>query len=395
MIKTFKIFEKSLYSSLKKVDDIEDDGKYNYTWSDYTYEKKEEYLKKVLAIDKIEYGITFPTYSDFSLHFKNSDFKELVNENIDDNIFSWCQNVISTYGDYDYEVDQDEIYYLQNYMNDKNKKTLKRIGELLDIKVDFDKHQDGPSPGNLIYALGDYIDYQEFQWEISYERESAVKQNVEEELEKLPFDITYSNKGNYDIEVEIKLDRLGEYLEKRNEELGELAKRDKIKTFEDLVKSVDFSGFEYSSLENAYETDYEYSWDDLEKSIQNQFDEVLDILEDIEPETEYKDPKQLSLFQDVDDELLKKALKHQPKRYHFDYDFFSKINIDKISDAKKVGGKILGWFKSYEFQHNYITNDDFGKNQLEKYRFLIEKDIIHPVIEDEFEYLEGAKKFNL
>jgi len=376
MIKRFKIFENSLYSSLKNIEEMENNAE--WVWRERKYilvdDDKEKFIKKIIGDSEIGCGIEFNNYSDVSLHFKESDFIDLTDENIDDGSIMFALNLTNSYNQYDEYVDDDELDYMTRYLNDENINLIKKLCKLLDVK--FKDNQEMLK--DLFLSLGSNLDTQDMLNEISYERTNAVEYNAESVLKKLPFTLSSSN--SLDIEVEIDIEKIGEYIDKNNLK--------NINTIKDLLKEIDFSDFSIEKLGNFYESDYVANFKDLDNEFEKQLEELIGILD--EPEIEYTDPNQLNLFKDSNDDIIKKSIKHQPKKYDYQPDVFTKLTMKELSYAKDVGGKVLGWFKSYEFQKNFMKG-----TKLKDYKKLKNEGILHPAIEYEYDYLEGAEKYNL
>lgn len=116
----------------------------------------------------------------------------------------------------------------------------------------------------------------------------------------------------------------------------------------------------------------------MNKEFGKQMDSLIEKMDITE---KYNDPNQLKLFKE-----------DEKSEYKFDFDVFGKIkvNSNNIYKIKHVGGKLLGWIKSYVFQKDYMR----GSN-LSDYKFLEKHEIIHSKIVDECEYLDAATKYNL
>ena len=360
MIKNFKIFENSLYSAFKKA---EKNGK-----------EDDVAFKDIIGIDieKYKYKVEQKHYGDLSLFFKEKDLNELLD--IESGVLNFALQ-FTGYNNYEYDVDDSEVGYI---VSDENEQLVKKLFNLLDIKIETDSE----NISDVFQALGDnIIDIGNITYEISCEYENAVKKNCLDALKNLPFDLSNEYDRNYDFELVFNFDDVEEYIKKH--------KLKDINTIGDLIKKTDFSDFDYSRLDNPWETDYKYDYKDVDKAFQKEVKQLIDKLEEGMKEPDYYDPNQLNLFQDIDDEIIKKILKHQPKKYNFQY-IFKKLDIRNLHYAQRVGGKILGWFKSYEFQKEFMKDE-----KLENYNQLKKEKIIHPAIEYEYGHLPIAAAYNL
>ncbi len=370
MIKRFKIFENSLYSSLKKIEDVKTDD--NWVWKGHTHElvndEKEELIRRIIG-DDVECEISFPDYSDVSLHFKDYDFTDFVGGDVENGSILWCLNVTNYYSDYYFDIDRDELNYINSYLSGDNCKLIDKLCKLLDVDTNKDE-----IISDLFLSLGGNLDYDDMLSEISTERTRSVEAAVGAELKALPFTLSHSNK--FDIEVEIEFEKIGEYIEKN--------KLEGVNTLEELFVEIDFSSLSYE-LEYDNSSNYVEDYKDLNMIVENQLEELIDKLDN--SEEKFTDPNQLDLFKNSDVEF-KSPIKHI--KYEYQIDVFSKLNMEQLRYAEDIGGKVLAWFKSYEFQKNYMIDPD-----LKKYKELKSKKILNPAIEYEYEYLQEVENYNL
>lgn len=354
MIKKFHIFENSLFTDLN--DNKED----------------EEKLVQIMGFDKKDCLLTLHNYwyLDFTLSFKQ---KYLINFfNLEDGILKWCINVLSPYYGYESNADNSEIDFIDGYLDSDNLEKLELLLKYLDIGIDYQR------TWAVFEVLGEVqiddksIDIDNFTNEISVEWTNAVKQNIKESLNELPFKITSSSFTNFEIDLEFSIEKIGEYIEKNKLD---------VKTIKEFLENIDVANYiNYNYLENHYETNYDFDWSDLNKVFKKYIDNILD---KIDLKINFDDPNQLKLFND--DEYSKMI----NKKYNFDNELFRNIGIDKLNDAKRAGGKLLAWFKSYPFQKEYMKDPS-----VEKYNKLKKEKILHPDIEEEYEYLDAASKYN-
>lgn len=356
MIKRFYIFENSLYSSLNNID----------------FDEKDENLNTLIGFNSKDYKIDFdPTNHvdfkvDFSLSFKEGFLEKYLS--LEEGILQWCLTVTSYYSN-DYNVDDSELEYVSNYLTKSNRELLDRLLLMLDV-VDEDLNLN-----SFFCSLGENLDKDDILYDISDIKEDAIKFNVQEELDTLPFRISeYSN----DIVLEFNIEKIGEYIEKN--------KLEDINTIRDFIDNIDFSDIRYE-LEYEWSSNYKGDYSELNETFKKQ---IKKIINELKSSTIIKtdDPNQLSLFDDI--ELSK--IKSKEKQYSFESEFFKKLDIRNLSDAQDVGGKIFAWFKSYLFQKQYM---DTNHSSLDKFRYLKEHDILNPAIEYEYGYLEDADKYNL
>jgi len=362
MIKKFYIFENSLYSYLNDIGDLDEN---------------EESLQKLIGFDSSDYKLDVKRYNSgcFGLIFKEDflcDFFE-----IESGAISYAKSIVKY--DYDYDVDRGEIDYISNYFSDENKNKFNTIIEKLDLIISID---DNEEIGHFFELTNKIIDYKDFLMELSMAIQPVIVNNMKKVFKKLPFDVEVSGVGRKnDIILEFSVDEIGTYIDEH--------KLENINTIEDFLHNIDMSDFDIYSYENYWEFDETPDYSSLVDTIDTELEKIIDELDDVD-EIDYKsifdDPKQLSLFKD--DDIPKLA-----NNYSFLYDFFSKLDVEYIKYAKKLGGKILAWFNSYDFQKMYMTKD--GSPTKEKYDFLIANCNLNSKIKDEYEHLETMEEFNL
>jgi hypothetical protein len=354
MIKKFYLFENTLFSDLK--DNI----------------NNRDELHNLIGFDKKYYVLTISNYSwddyDFVLSFKEKFLVRFLN--LEDGIFSWYINVNSNYRQYDTYIDDSEIGFIDRYLTDENLKKLETFLNYLDI----DENYDSEILYDVFQTIGDDIfDKRDIKLEISYEWEKAIKHNVDEVNQEIPFNITRSHKSDYTIDLEFSIDKIGNYIQDNKLDVSSI---------EDFLSNINLSFFTYE-LDTHYETGYNFDYSDVNKAFSLEIDKLLSEIDIKEPK--FEDPTQLKLFNDDDYEELKTK-----KKYKFDYDFFIQLDIDNLHFAKRAGGKLIAWFESYIFQKNYMKDED-----AKKYEFLVDNDIIHPKIVEEYEHLVYSVKYNL
>lgn len=357
MIKKFYIFENTLFSSLNNLKKLN---------------KFEDELKKLIGFDNFRYLLTLYNNKDFTLSFNSNYLSKELNIYYS---FSNITSILSQY--YEYDIGLDEIYFIDNYFSLENEITFKKLLNILDI--DYKKLNDNQVIGSVFFALDYFIDIYDIKSNINEAYKNIIQSNCKKIVKNLPFKLSTSYISGFDIDLDFNIEEIGKYIEKN--------KLEDINTIYDLLKNVDFSYFN-DELENIYEIreiekiDYSY----IQKCIQEQLESVIELFDEEINNSIFKDTNQFSIFKSNEIEKIKN------KKYKFEYDIFSKIDLSKINEAKKIGGKILAWFKSYEFQKKYMDTND---PSLEKYKKLINLDIINFKIKNDYEYLEFANIYNL
>jgi hypothetical protein len=351
MIKKFYLFENTLYSFLKNTND-------------------EDKLKELIGFDTKNYELTVINNNEFELSFKEDFLTNFLD--LEDGMFRLFLSITSNYSDYELYIDDSEIDFISRDLTEENLDKLKLLYNFLDVEED-----DNEKLYYICKILGDdLIDIRDIIYEVSAAREEAVVHDANEVLKKLPFRISSAYTGGWDIDILFNIEDIGEYIEKNNLK--------DINTISDFLENVDFSDFSYD-IENYYESSYDIDYGDMNKEFGKQMDSLLTEI-GIDPTAkpkDNKDDKQLNLF---DDDEYSKMIS---KNYKFNR-FFSKLKFTRIYEIKSLGGRILAWFKSYEFQKNYMRSAE-----LKNYEKLKEYGIMHPDIEDEYGYLVAANTYNL
>jgi len=365
MISKFKIYESSLSSGLRKLERGDIDG------------SDTKIFKDIVGFDQTyKIKIEQDTYGILKIYFEREDLEDLLNAE-EHSIDYVLQKYYNNYNNYDYYVDLSEIGH---YVSDDNITLIKKLFNLLDIKEEVDSE----SIYDLFGAIGDdLVNVDDLTYELSYEFDNAIKHNCKEILEDIPFEINFSNKVGYDFELIFDFDEIDEYMKDK--------KIDDVKTLNEFIEKLNINEFDLSMIDNPYETNYELDLTEFDKIFKSIIEDLIEILESND-NVEYKDPNQLDLFSDIEPELIKKS---NIKNYKYQYDFFGKLDIKNLHYAKRIKGKIYGWFKSYEFQKNYISSEKSNEGRIKRYKFLIIESILNPIIEYEYEHLIAAEKYNL
>lgn len=350
MIKSFYVFENTLYSHLTNLRDNDE----------------EEEISKLIGFDPTNYDLTVYRHDmKFQLSFKE---KFITNElNLYDEVFTRAL-FVGTYG-WDHYVDDSEIEYINRYFSHENIESFRTLIKILDANINLDDREE---IGYVFLALDGLFDISDIINEISDAQSDAIIKHVNDMFEKLPITITKAYSSEFDIDFEFDVQKIGEYIDTH--------KLQDVNTVADFLNAIDFDEFD-DEFENVYEYLDEIDYTKIQTEIQTQLDRLIDLFGDYDIFVKPDDPNQFKLF----DEDIEK----NPK-YKLPYDIFSKLDFNNIDYAKNIGGRILAWFKSYTFQKDYMKDPS-----LEKYEKLIENDILNPKIEDEYEYLKGIEDFNL
>lgn len=356
MIKNFKIFENSIYSSLKYL--LEND------------DISEEKIYKIVGFNSKNYGLIVLNDDEFTLSLNERFLDDFVN--VEYGVFRYFIQVDPYYSSYEYDINEDELNYLHHYLDDHNINLLTKLCELLNSDI----YADSDESSKLILALGKNIDTDDILSEIKYANEQVVKKDVNNALKKLPFDISYSHSSSWDIDIDLSINKIVEYIDKH--------KLEDINTVAEFLYAIDYSDFSYE-VNNVWESEFDPDYTELNKKLKVELENVIEDLEESSKLTK-PDPNQLSLFGDFKDVEAK---------YNFHSEIFSKLSIDDLSYAKDVGGKLLAWFKSYIFQKKYMNDSNKNDNKLYKYKRLKEEGILNPDIDDEYGHLESVEKYNL
>lgn len=305
---------------------------------------------------------------EFQLKINSDTLEDLMN--IERGVLDFYLRTTSYYGDYEYNVDDDELDYLDRYLPDELLAKIKKLGELFGL--DIDPNEEGKINELFTYlSLDDVLD--DCKMEIASENERAVKKSTQKELDSLPFDIdyTYSN-SQFNLQLTFEYDTIIEYM---------IENKIEVKNLKEFIENIS-TDFDYSI---EYESsEYTEGFKDLIELIKNKVKKYLKEPDELFPILIEKD--NLELFKNKIDLAF----------FTFEYDgwyggqYREKLNLFEIS--KRYKNKFLEWFKTYDFQKNIIENN---YDKVELYKELKKADIIDPKIEDEYSYFIDAEKYNL
>lgn len=318
-----------------------------------------------------------PSYDEegFTLIIKNKILEELFG--IDSGSIEYALQ-FNQYNSYEYDVDDDELNYLGRYTSKETNKKIKKLAKSFNFKFK-------PEPGEEIEIndLFQYLDLTEdldtFKSEMSMAHERAIAKAADEALKKLPFNLDNNDnhdrgydREKYQYKLYFEYKTIIEYMEKYKLDVKN------IKEF--LSNIVDSDDLSPESIE--YDDSYSYiNYDDLSKSIDDVVTKYIDSPDDI-----------FKIWIEKDNLEMFKKFEKRYAFYNFDYDFWcnhKRHSNNLLVMARLFNGKILEWFKTYEFQKYLIEHDK------DYYKVLKNADILNTKIENDFSYIVNADKFNI
>jgi len=376
------------YNPIKESSDIEDNSPnlIEVLSSDnFKPEDIEKYIgfdenDAVINSDK-EYQYPYesnPTYDD-------EGFTLIINSKVLEDLFDIEHNSLQFslqfghYNSYEYDVDKSELEYLGLYTKKEVNSKIVKLARLFGFKSKIN-----PSDQGKIVEIFEYLDLTDdletFQGEMSMAHERAVEEAAGDALKKLPFNIndnsnSDSDRQKYNIELIFEYKTIIEYMKKYKLE---------VKTIKEFLSNIsDADELRPETIE--YEDSYSYiNYDDLSKSIDDTVDKYLDDPDKIFPIWIEKD--NLDMFKKNEHIYLKFS------EYDLVYDFWFISNRKRenlLVMAKLYNGKILEWFKTYDFQKKLIMND------MDNYKVIKNSGILNSKIENEFSYIVDVDKFNI
>lgn len=372
MIKYFKTFENNINDIYKDiVDDYKKDDIKKFVGFDFPYE---------FEIDESTFN---KNDANFTIYLKDEDFSDFVN--IEDGTLKFTLSLNNYGNNYYYDVDISEIDYLHYYLNEDSEELLKEVIKYFDVNVgssyiDYE---------NLSYFF-EFLDKTEFfdkdliLYEISIQITNAVEKNAKDILKRLPFNVSIEYSPKWDLEFNFNIYDMLDYIEEK--------KLKDINSISDFIENVDFSDWsDWSTIETNYtEFNYEFDYKDLNSEFKKQIEKIIS--EFGENTTNFVDPNQLNLFTGEEEKTTKKS-----KNYTFEYKIFKNFpfNNSFIYKAKVLGGKILAWYFTYEFQKNFISKEKKEEDKLKKYKGIESENMLHPDIVKEYEHLKSSSVFNI
>jgi len=348
---------------------------------------KPEDINKYIGFDEDEAIINseknyhYPYEKEFS--YDEKGFTLIINIEVLENLLDIENGSISSIlqltrdnNNYEFYVDKEELDYLGNYTK---KETNDKIIELSKLFY-FDDNID-PTEQGKIADLFKYLDLTDdletFESEISMAHERAVEIAAKKALEKMPFNINDntnhdSDTKKYQIELVFEYKTMIKYMIKY---------KLNVKTIKEFLSNIyDSDDLRYETIE--YEDSYSHlNFDNLKNSIDDVVSKYVDSPDDIFP-----------IWIKTDNLEMFKKMEKKYAFYDYDYDIWFKYyrkHINLLEIAKLYNGKILEWFKTYEFQKYLIENDN------ENYKLIMKSNILNPEIINEYSYIVNVDKFNM
>lgn len=315
----------SLLSILKSPDFVKEDILNFIGFNEDEYSFKQEYDWRD--------GYT-PTYTKdgFIMLYHFNKLEKLMD--VENGFLEYLTRAISEYNGIDYEVDDDELNYLDRFVTNETIEKIKKLAKLFGYKLKLES--DGSLEDEETYKMFTYLglqsDLDDFKTEISYANERAIKKSGEELLKSIPFEINKIYGKTFDCELSFDYDTVIEYLEKHKLEVITIKE-----LLENLTESSDFN------YDFEYEGKYEHmDYTDLEKEIDDAANTYIESPDEIFP-------KLIAV-----DNL--KTFKNNVKKAFFDYEYETwvdgnKVNWNLFQFANYYkDGEIYKWLKSEKFE---------------------------------------------
>lgn len=356
MITNFKIFENinhgKFYKILTKIKNDSDkfDEIENYIGFDFEYKIKDSYSW------------------DFEIYLNEENLSNVVD--VEESVISYVQQMASDYSNYEYYLDADELNYVANFLSKDSLKEIKNLAKYVGFKGDVE--EDGVIIELLEYlGLNDLID--DIMNEMRMEHERAVQDTADYVLGSFPFSFGFGDR-NFNLSLEFDIDETLKHIEKY---------KLKVDNLKEYLEKINFSEISYEVEHDHYENlgDFE----DLNVEVYNKVQNYV-----LFPETLVKE---FVLNDDL--ELLKEHIEdaHFIEKYDYWYNH-KKLSENLFEIANTKNGKILKFFKSYKFQKWFLKDNNIDNNII-RYKQLVENEILHPKIKNEYGYLVGGEKYNL
>lgn len=303
-----------------------------------------------------------------SMFIKSSKLEKLMG--VEEGVINYIINFTSYYSGYEYYVDDSELDYLNSYLKTEVLEKIKELANLFDYNIDTDENGEINKFFNYI-GLDDKLD--DFKTEISYENESAIKDASKDLLKRIPFSLDSKHSNDFDLELYFDYDEMIEYMNKHKLD---------VKTIKEYLENI------YEADEFSYDIEYEGGKLDFMGDFKDLNKIVIDIVD-----TYLNSPDEIfqNLIKCDNIELFKRKLDLAIFAYNYDiWIDHERKRLDLFEIAKHYNGKILEWFKTYDFQSKLIDDSD-----TEIYNALKVSGIINPEIEKEYGYLIDKDKYNI
>lgn len=311
-----------------------------------------------------------------TITMEDRDLEEVLN--CEQGLLSYCDQVASYYSNYEWYFDESEYDYIERQIDDDNTEKLKKLAKIIDYELKLDKK--GKIDDGEIYKLYNYIglthDLEEIKWDISVVKSRAIQVSAQNMIDKLPFHRTRAGSGEDEKELTFYYKDMIEYINEK--------KLKEIYTFKDLIETIG----RLTHLDYDFEYDYaqfEGEYTDLNRHIDQNIDEYIDEPQNIFGYAAASGNLELVEFGrekellDINEKVYVTTKKNNRKEWYY---------IFAIAT-----GDVLEYFKSYDFQKQYIDSGD------EKYNFDILKkcNVLNEKIADEygFDEAEAMGFFNI
>ena len=338
----------------------------------------EEKDAMINAEKEYRYPYTFvPSYDEdgFTLIIRRSAIEDLLG--IENGSLEFALQ-FNQYNGYDYYVDDDELNYLGSYIKKGTINKIVKLSKMFKFNDNIVPTEEGEI--NDLFQYLDLIDdLDTFKGEMGMAHERAIAKAADEALKKLPFNLDNNDnhdrgydREQYQYKLVFEYKAIIEYMKKYKLD---------VKSIKELLSNiVDSDELNPESIEYDDSSMY-INYDDLSKSIDDVVTKYIESPDDI-----------FKIWIEKDNLEMFKKFEEQYAFYNFDYDFWyntKRHHNNLFMMAKLYNGKILEWFKTYDFQKKFI------EAHMDYYKIFKKVDILNQEIENEFSYIVNVDKFNI
>jgi hypothetical protein len=325
---------------------------------------KPENIANYIGLDEKDYKLKSSGYyryepeydkDSLTLFMKSSKLEKLVN--IESNILEYYLQFNGYYSGYEYYVDEDELNYIERYLNPEITIKIKEFAELFkfNLKLEDDGNIEDGEINKLFNYLGLKDKLDDFITEISYENERAVSKTAKDSIKSLPFELSSQYSNGFDLELNFDYDTIIEYMKKHKLD---------VKTIAEFLENVsEFNDFSYDIESEHYENLGDFK--DLKKEIKDTIVNYINSPEEI--------------FEKIIAIDNLEAFKDNFEYAVFDYNYniwidYNRVYLNLFKLSKHYNGKILQWILTPEFENK--LKEEKTAEEIEAYEQFIFKETV-------------------
>jgi len=297
-------------------------------------------INKVYDLDVNEFHIEEYDNETCRILTKQEFVEDLMG--LEKGFYYWVHSATNQYNRYEYDVDDDELNYLPNYLDDKSIDIIKKMAKFLEYDINKnDKYREYPQLQEFLIHIGLKDVLEEIKYNISYMKENALETKITREIyEKLPINFDQFNRESYkklnDL-LEIDYKKVIKYLEDN--------KKNDIKTLSELIEYVG------NNEDLGYDMEYDIASDESDedyKRISDDFKGTMEKYWNVEHEIVYDE-----LFKEIIIKDRLDIIKNNVDYISWEDKLYTWYNHDRVNwyliEFAKKNSDCYNWFSSEDF----------------------------------------------